>query len=119
MNTFQTVDEYIDQAAPITQEKLKEFRRIIREAAPGAEEKIAYGMPAYHLNGPLVYFGGFKNHVSLFATASRVVKEKFAKELEPYIQSKGTIQFRLNELLPSELIRKIVQARVQENSKKP
>jgi uncharacterized protein YdhG (YjbR/CyaY superfamily) len=118
MNQPVSVDEYIKHANPATRDKLKEFRRIITKAAPGAEEKISYGMPAYHLDGPLVYFGGFKNHVSLFATASRVVKEKFAEELAPFIQSKGTIQFPLTEPLPSELIRKIVLERVRENTSK-
>lgn len=116
MQKHQTVEDYIAAAAPEAVEKLNEFRRIVTTAAPGAEEKIAYGMPAYHLNGPLVYYGAFKNHVSLFATASRRVKQEFAKELEPYIQSKGTIQFPLTEPLPSELIRKIVLTRVRENS---
>ena len=119
MDQPSSVDEYIKHANPATREKLREFRRIITGAAPGAEEKIAYGMPAYHLNGPLVYFGGFKNHVSLFATASRRVKEKFAEELAPFVQSKGTIQFPLLDPLPSELIRKIVLERVRENSSNP
>lgn len=116
MKQVNSVDEYIDQAAGIAQEKLKEFRAIIRELAPAAEESISYGMPAYKLNGPLVYFGAFKHHVSIFATASRRVAEKFANELEPYKKSKGTIQFPLDEPLPTELVRKIVEERVLENT---
>lgn len=81
-----------------------------------AEEVISYGLPGYKLNGPLVYFGGFKNHVSIFATASQRVAKKFAKELAPYQRSKGTIQFKLDEPLPVELIRKIVKERVLENT---
>jgi uncharacterized protein YdhG (YjbR/CyaY superfamily) len=118
MKDYKTVDEYINRAAPPAQEKLKEFRAIVRELAPKVSESISYGMPAYKLNGPLVYFGAFKNHVSLFATASRRVAEKFAKELEPYKKSKGTIQFPLDEPLPTSLIRKIVNERVLENTER-
>jgi len=119
MKTYRDVDEYIAQAAPEARPKLKEFRAIIKELAPDAEEAISYGMPGYKLNGPLVYFGGFKHHVSLFATGSRSVVEKFGKELEPYKQSKGTIQFRLDEPLPADLIKKIVQLRVEEQKERP
>ncbi len=116
MQAYKTVDEYIDQAAPEAQTKLREFRAIIKELAPEAEESISYGMPGYKLNGPLVYFGGFKHHVSLFATASQRVAKKFASELEPYKKSKGTIQFPLTDPLPTGLIRKIVRERVAENT---
>ncbi len=82
-----------------------------------AEERISYGMPGYFYNGALVYFGGFKNHVSLFGTASGVMK-KFAKELDDYITSKGTIQFPLDQPLPTVLIKKLVHERVAENELK-
>ena len=82
-----------------------------------AEERISYDMPGFFYKGALVYFGGFKNHVSLFGTASEVIK-KFTKELEGYKQSKGTIQFPLNQPLPIALIKKLVKERVRENELK-
>lgn len=118
MESYKNVDEYITKASPEAQPKLVELRTIITELAPDAEEKISYGIVGYIQNGPIVYFGGFKNHVSLFATASKQVAETFKKELEPYKTSKGTIQFPLNEPLPTELIRKIVSMRVEENAAK-
>ncbi len=118
MKKLETVDEYIADAADNVQAKLRELRTIITALAPEAEEKISYGIPAYHLNGPLVYFGGFKHHVSLFATASKLVKEKFHEELAPYIRSKGTIQFPLDESLPRALIEDIVKTRIEENQPK-
>lgn len=116
---YKDVDDYIVQAAAEVQDKLKEFRRIIRANAPEAEENVSYGMPAYkYLGRPLVYFGAFKNHVSLFAAGSQMVAKKFAKELEGLIQSKGTIQFPLDGPLPADLIAKIVKARVEENEER-
>jgi uncharacterized protein YdhG (YjbR/CyaY superfamily) len=118
MKTYQNVEDYIAQASLKARPKLIRFRSIIKELAPQAEESISYGMPAYKLNGPLVYFGAFKDHVSLFATASQGVKDKFAKELNKFKTSKGTIQFPLDSSLPVELIKNIVKLRVEENEAK-
>lgn len=116
MTSPKTVTEYIAAFPKETQTKLNEMRVIIKELAPEAEESISYGIAGYKLNGPLVYFGGFKEHVSLFATASQRVATKFTQDLQPYKQAKGTIQFKLEEPLPTDLIRKIVHERVLENT---
>lgn len=112
-----SIEEYISREPEAVQEKLKQFRALVKELAPLAEERISYGMPGYFYYGALVYFGAFKNHVSLFGTASGVIK-KFAKELEGYKMSKGTIQFPLDKPLPLELIKKMVRERVKENELK-
>ncbi len=112
-----SVDEYIAREPKEVQEKLKQFRSIVKEIAPMAEERISYGMPGYFYKGALVYFGAFKSHVSLFGTASGAIK-KFAKELRNYKTSKGTIQFPLDQELPLGLIKKIVSDRVKENELK-
>jgi uncharacterized protein YdhG (YjbR/CyaY superfamily) len=51
-----TVDAYIEAAPKEARTKLKEIRRIIRAAAPKAEEKISYWMPYYGYYGRLAYF---------------------------------------------------------------
>ena len=79
-------------------------------------EGISYGMPVYRLEGILVYMGAFKNHCSLFAMPSAVLK--FQKELKNYTTSKGTIQFTLQDSLPKELVARIIQYRVKENQAK-
>lgn len=116
MKKYKNVDSYIKAFPKDTQILLKQLRATIKKAAPEAEEGISYGMPGYKLNGPLVYFGGFKNHVSLFALPK--VQGVFKKELSKYKTSKGTIQFSLGKPLPLALIRKIVAFRVKENLKK-
>ena len=116
-NAYATIDEYIEQAPQEVQETLKKLRKVIKESATDAEEKIAYRMPAFALNGPLVYFAPFKDHIGVFPTATGI--EAFKDELSGYKTSKGTIQFPLNKPLPYELIRRIVKFKVAENTKKP
>jgi uncharacterized protein YdhG (YjbR/CyaY superfamily) len=116
MAEISTVDEYIAGAPKPVQEKLRQIRQIIKELAPEAEEKLSYGMPYYSLNGRLVYFAYFKDHVSLFAMPSAV--KKFAKEIEPYHHSKGTVGFALDKPLPLPLINKMVAFRAAEQRSK-
>jgi len=112
-----TTDEYIAGFPGDIQLILNQVRATIKQAAPDAEESIAYGMPAYKLNGkPLVYFAGFKNHIGFYATPSG--HSEFAKELSKYKQGKGSVQFPLNQPIPYDLIAQIVEFRVVENLKK-
>jgi len=85
----------------------------MREAAPEAVEVISYQMPAFKLNGILVYFAAFKNHIGFYPTSSGI--EQFKKELSPYKWSKGAVQFPLDKPIPFALVKKIVIFRVKEN----
>ena len=109
------VDQYIENFPLQVQEIMTEIRQLIKAAAPDAIENIAYGMPGFKTNGrPLVYFAGFKNHIGLYATPSG--HAQFASELSNYKQGKGSVQFPLNKPIPFELIKKIIEYKVQENS---
>jgi uncharacterized protein YdhG (YjbR/CyaY superfamily) len=112
----ENVDQYIATAPEESKTKLLQMRSIILKAAPKAEESIAYMMPAYKLNGVLVYFGGYKKHIGFYPTASGI--ENFKKELEGYVTSKGAIQFPLDKPLPTKLITQIVKFRALENLEK-
>lgn len=116
IKTYETIDEYILSVPPEIQETLKKLRKVIKESAPDAEEKISYQMPAFALNGILVYFAAFKNHIGFFPTSSGI--DAFKNELTEYKTSKGTVQFPLNKPLPYELISRIVKFRVAENINK-
>ncbi|MGE5508624.1 MAG: iron chaperone [Chitinophagales bacterium] len=111
--TYASIDEYIAQFPPEVREKLEALRSVIRESAPGAEERISYQMPAFALHGILVYFAAHKNHLGFYPTASGIAA--FHPELSRYKVTKGTVQFPLDEPLPCELIGKIVRFRVAEN----
>jgi len=113
---FTTMDEYIVSFPKDVQAILENMRRVIREAAPQAEEAISYGIPTFKLNGNLVHFAAFKNHIGFFPTSTPIVA--FKKELSSYKQSKGTVRFPLDQPIPFDLVKKIVKFRVKENRDK-
>jgi len=110
------IDAYIAQFPNDVQEKLRILRKIIREAAPEAEEKISYRMPTFVLNGDLVYFAAFKHHIGLYPLPSGI--EAFLPELAAYRSGKASIQFPMDQPLPAGLITRIVRFRVAENTRK-
>lgn len=107
------VDIYIASFPTETRKFLGQVRKAILKAAPGAEEIISYQMPAYKLNGMLVYFAGYKNHIGFYPTGSGI--ESFKHKLSGYKTSKGTVQFPLNQPPPLDLITEMVRFRVIEN----
>jgi uncharacterized protein YdhG (YjbR/CyaY superfamily) len=116
MREFKNIDEYIADFPDTTREMLTQLRFTIKDAAPKAEEAISYGMPAFKLNGVLVYFAGYKNHIGFYPTGSGIAA--FKEALADYKCSKGTAQFPLDRRLPLGLIKKIVKHRVKENLQK-
>ncbi len=114
--TFKTIDEYIALFSKDVQNILKALRKAIKDVAPQAEEAIRYQIPTYKLNGNLVHFAAFKDHISFFPTSSGV--EAFKEKLNSYKTSKGTIRFPLDEPIPFDLVKEIVRFRVKENLSK-
>ncbi len=115
--TAMSVDEYISRYPPEVRKALTDLRKVIREAAPEAEERISYQMPAYKYHGWLVYFAGFKDHCSLFV-ASLAMMKTLKKDLEPYDASGATIHFTAERPLPAILVKKIVRMRMKENEER-
>ena len=111
----QEVDEYIDSFPPKVRKLLKQMRETVRKTAPQASEKIAYRIPTFVLNGNLVHFAAFTDHVSFFPTSSGI--RAFKKELSKYKTSAGTVQFPFDQPIPFALIGKIVKFRVNESLK--
>jgi uncharacterized protein YdhG (YjbR/CyaY superfamily) len=108
-----SIDEYIRSFPKEVQKKLKELRSFIREEAPSASEAIKYSMPTYVLNGNLCYFAAYKKHIGFYPAPIR--SEKLKPLIAPYLSSKSTLQFRLDEPLPATLILKVVKYLVKEN----
>jgi len=109
---YNSIDEYIADFAEPAASKLIQVREIIRTAAPEAVEIISYNMPAFRQKKVLGYFAGFKNHIGLYAMPA--ANEIFKDELAHYKTGKGSIQFSLDRELPVELIRRIVEFRLEE-----
>lgn len=111
--SFETIDEYIASFHPYVQSILEELRQAIRNSAPDAKEAISYQIPTFKLNGNLVHFAAFKNHIGFYPTSSAIAR--FKKEMSHYEVAKGTVRFPINKPIPFDLIRKIVKLRVREN----
>ena len=111
--TPQSIDEYIKAYSPEVQSILEKIRSTIRNAAPGAKETISYRMPAFTLNGILVYFAAFKKHIGLYPPVSG--DARIEKAIAPYAGEKGNLPFPLDQPIPYDLIERIVKLRVKQN----
>jgi uncharacterized protein YdhG (YjbR/CyaY superfamily) len=107
------IDEYIARFPLEVQEILEKIRATIRAVAPDADEAMNYQIPTFTLNGNLVHFAAFKNHIGFYPTPSGM--EKFKDELAGYEGAKGSVQFPLDQPIPYDLIRRIAAFRVEEN----
>jgi uncharacterized protein YdhG (YjbR/CyaY superfamily) len=112
-----TIDDYLFQLPENQQLTLEELRRVIRDAAPEAEEMISYGMPAFKYYGMLVYFAAFKNHCSFFVGNGSLVKE-MGDALKGYKTVTSGIHFTPENPLSAELVRDIVLRRMAQNAGK-
>jgi uncharacterized protein YdhG (YjbR/CyaY superfamily) len=119
MKTTKDVDSYIAESPKEVRATLIELRGVIKKAAPGASERISYGMPFYEYGGAgykgrLVYFAVFKKHISLFIIPRN---EAVPAELAKYHAGKATYRFPLDRPIPFTLIGKTVRALVRERDK--
>ena len=108
-----SIDEFISNYPQDIQLLLGKIRTTIIKAAPGVSEKISYGIPTFVLNGNLVHFAPYKNHIGFYPSPSGI--RAFQEELSIYKFSKGAVQFPIDKPLPLKLISKIVKFRVKEN----
>ena len=110
-----TIDEYLAAVRPDQRAALEKLRKTIRAAAPKATECISYRLAAFRQNGMLVAFGATANHCAFYLMSSTTV-DAHKKDLEGYDTSKGTIRFQPDRPLPAPLVRKLVKARIAENT---
>ena len=108
-----SIDEYIGGFPPDVQSVLQRIRHVIRTAAPDAAETISYRMPAFKLNGVLVYFAAFKKHIGFYPPISG--DKILEKAVSAYAGEKGNLRFPIDEPIPYNLIEKIVKLRVKQN----
>ena len=114
---IEAVEAYLAKVPEPQRTTLEKVRKAIRAAAPkDAEETISYRLPAFYYKGPLVAYGSFKDHCSLFPMAGGL--HEVIAELSKYDTSKGTIRFPIDKPLPATIIQKIVKARVAYNGRK-
>jgi uncharacterized protein YdhG (YjbR/CyaY superfamily) len=108
------VKNYIAAQPPKTRKALKQLRVALRAAAPKAVDGFSYRIPCLRVDDrPLVWYAGWKNHVSLYPMGD-AIRKKFAGALDGYETSKGTIRFPLDELPSASLVKRLVNARIAE-----
>jgi uncharacterized protein YdhG (YjbR/CyaY superfamily) len=107
------VDAYIAAAPTETRGKLVQLRKIIKAAAPKADEDISYKVPCYRYHGALVYFATFKNHIGFFVPPPIIEEHKL--KLKGYETAKATVRFPIGKPLPGALIKRLVKARIKKN----
>lgn len=108
-----TIQEYLDQLEAPQKVELARLIAIVKREVPKAEESISYGMPAFKFNGkPLIYFGAFNDHLSIFPTSGPI--QELQAELKKYQTGKGTLQFTLDTPFPEELLIKLLQIRIEQ-----
>ena len=110
------IDDYIAGFTEDIQQLLQQVRETVHKAAPDAVEAIKYAMPTFVLNGNLVHFAAFKNHIGFYPAPVGI--EAFKNELAPYASGKGSVQFPLTEPMPLKLIARIVKFRVSQTTEK-
>ena len=110
MATFTSVDDYIATFPADVQRTLEQVRAAIRAVVPGTDERISYGIPTFALNGQyVVYFSGWKRHVSVYPIPDTSADPTLERELKPYMAGKGTLKFALDEPMPIELIQRVAK----------
>ncbi len=112
----ESIPEYIAGFPEDVQQLLEQVRNAIKKAAPAATEKISYAMPTYYLEGNLVHFAAYKNHIGFYPAPSGL--EAFEKDIAKYKHSKGAVQFPIDKPIPLALISRIVKYRVKINLEK-
>ena len=113
----EAIDEFLVTCSGKILRKLEEMRKTIQAVVPAeATEKISYGIPTFYLNGNLVHFAGYENHIGFYPGSAPIAE--FKEDLKGYKTSKGTVQFPLDKSLPLELIKKITKACAKRNKAK-
>jgi uncharacterized protein YdhG (YjbR/CyaY superfamily) len=111
-----TIDEYISDFSPDVQAVLQKVRQVVRSAAPDAQETISYQIPAFKLNGVLVYFAAFKKHIGFYPPLRG--DAGLRKAVSAYAGPKGNLRFPLDQPIPFDLIKRITKLRLKQNSAK-
>ena len=116
-SSFASMDEYIATFPADVQKILKKVRSTIKAAAPKAEETISYDIPTFKMNGRyLIYFAGWKNHISVYPVPTG--DSDFEKAIEKYVAGKGTLKFPLDQPIPFKLITRMVKLQIANNLEK-
>lgn len=106
------IEVFIENSPRVAQEKLKALRAFILKQTQCAE-KISYGTLTFTKdNKNFVHIAGYAKHIGFYPSPS--VIEAFESQLKAYKHAKGSVQFKLNEELPYDLIERMLNQRMKD-----
>lgn len=108
---FSTIEEYIKNFEGEKRNILQLISDFIQKLIPEAKATINYKMPTYKLNGNLIHFAMFKNHLGIYPGDEMI--EHFKDDLVAYKTTKGTIQIQLDQEIPFDILQKIILHKVE------
>ena len=108
-----TVDDYISRFDPQVRRILRRIRKIVRAAAPKAEEVISYRMPALRQNGILLWYAAFTKHIGLYPPIRG--DKALERQARPYAGKKGNLRFPYEQPIPYALIRRLARLRARQD----
>jgi uncharacterized protein YdhG (YjbR/CyaY superfamily) len=107
------IDDYLKKVEPSKKKELKRIRTLAKQAVPGAEEAIVYGMPTLkYLGKPFLGFDAHKNHIGIYPYSGRVI-ETLKDQLNEYGWSKGALRVPLDNPIPKSLLQKLIKHRLK------
>lgn len=108
-----TVDEYLSRQPKDVRAAFERIRRIVKQAAPDAKERISYGMPTFFVEKALLGYAAHAEHCSIFPWSGLTLRA-FRSELAEFSTSAGTVRFTPDRQIPAPLLKRIVSARLLE-----
>lgn len=111
--TADEIDAYLAGLEEPKRTTLEALRLSILAVVPDAEEGISYGMPAFRVDGKVVAgFAAFKNHLAYLPHSGEVL-EVLGDRVTGYECTKGSLHFPIDEPLPDDVVRSLVDAKLQ------
>ena len=108
------VDAWFDRLPPDQRDALQALRQRIRELVPEAGERISYRVPTFVLEGPLVALNASKSGLSLITMRPDLLAS-LRGALGGVSWSGSTLRFQPDRPLPDDVLREVIEARVQQN----
>ena len=107
------IDDYLASLDDQQRHTLDAVRRSILAVVPDAAQGISYGMPAFRVDGKVVAgFAAFKSRLSYLPHSGSVLGD-LGTELDGYTRTSGSLHFAVDEPLPDDLVRRLVEAKLR------
>lgn len=111
-----SVDDFFAKLDDVQRPHLEALRMLSREADPDVREELKWNLPVYVRgeNTSLWMLQNFKNHCSLRFSPAFFASQRAAVRSAGYEAGEGFIKLPYNRELPTELLRTLMQARIEE-----